>query len=161
MAQSTLDVAPVLSLQATLNGQRSTLFQVNANRGSDLHLTAGGEVLFLTENTVDRSGTSAETRLRLVHPRGFESMSCRLMDETIFGGGSENPVGPLQLGAETGFNGRWLAVRTLPIDCPVCDGDLWAPPRLAFYDLGPPALGVSARGWVAPRGSPAGQQRVR
>lgn len=160
MTETTLDVLPSMSLQVTGNGQRSTALVVNAQRASDLHLTASGDVLFVTGYEIDRSGSSNETRARLVHPRGAELMSCRLVDETIYGGGSEQ-YGPLQLGPDTGFNGRWLAVRTLPLDCPICDVDLWAPPRLAFYDLGPPAPGLASSGWVGPRGSPGGSQRAR
>ncbi|MBL8924297.1 MAG: PQQ-binding-like beta-propeller repeat protein [Myxococcaceae bacterium] len=161
MTETTLDLAPSLSLQVTTNGRRSTALVVNAQRGSDLHLTASGDVLFITGNEVGRSGATTETRARLVHPRGVELMSCPLVDEVIWAGGSEQ-LGPLQLGPDTGFNGRWLAVSALPVDCPVCDhADVWAPPRLAFYDLGTPAPGLPSTGWVAPRGTPAGSQRPR
>ena len=161
VSQSTSSRASTISLHVTTRGQRLKAFEVVASRASDLHLTAGGEALFLTADEQGRASAATATHVRQVHPRGLELMSCSLVDEAFWRGGAEGPLGPLQFGGETGFNGRWLAVRSLPIDCPVCDADFWAPPRLAFYDLGRPGPGVGPRGWVGPRGTPGGSQRAR
>lgn len=162
VTQSTYDLLPsTIALHVTTRGQRLKAFEVVASRASDLYLTAGGEALFLTADEQGHASAATATHVRQVHPRGLELMSCNLVDEAFWRGGAEGPLGPLQFGRETGFNGRWLAVRSLPIDCPVCDADFWAPPRLAFYDLGRPGPGVGPRGWVGPRGTPGGSQRAR
>jgi hypothetical protein len=155
LSRSMLDSMPTtISLNRVESGARSELLSVTATEASDLQLTASGDALFVSVLGLWNSG--AETRVHQVHRLGQEVMSCRLIDEP-----TTQPawVMPLQYGGATGFNGRWLAVRTT-MDCPSCD--FWGPPRLVFFDFGRNSSpGVSSSGWVGPRGTPGGSYRAR
>ncbi|MBE2251368.1 MAG: hypothetical protein IAE78_17640 [Myxococcus sp.] len=59
------------------------------------------------------------------------------------------------------FNGRFLAVQAVPLDFDCFECDIWAPMRIAFFDLGRPGPGVSPTGWTGPRGTPGGGARPR
>lgn len=153
------DLPPTIALTKVERGQRSVVSTFTLPIASELHLTASGDALFVTASSSGRGGSMTDTRLRQVHARGPEVMNCPLVDEVdLEPGGAEQP---LQVGAVAAFSGRWLAVRTVPLECPVCDGDLWAPPRVAFYDLGRTAPGLAATGWVNRRGTPGGSLRPR
>jgi hypothetical protein len=160
LAESQLDdLPPTIALTRTEQGTRRVVTTWTLEAASGLHLTAQGDALVVTAQRDSRSGTMRDTRLRQVHPRGVEVMSCALVDEVdLEPGGAEQP---LQFEADVAFSGRWLAVRTVPFECPACAVGLWAPPRLAFYDLGPTAPGLASSGWVGPRGTPGGSRRSR
>mgnify|MGYP001592728309 CR=1 FL=1 len=153
--RSILDAEPnTISLARVDLGVRSELLSVNASEATDLQLTANGDALFITVLGLWNSG--AETRVHQVHRLGQEVMSCRLIDDDVVNPGWPLPV---QYGGGTGFNGRWLAVRTTA-DCPSCD--FWGPPRVVFFDLGRTSSpGLASSGWVGPRGTPAGSHRGR
>ncbi|MDX2014595.1 MAG: hypothetical protein SFW67_30635 [Myxococcaceae bacterium] len=153
------DRAPTIGLTRIERGTRTLAATWTLNVASELHLTARGDALVVTTQSDSRSAAMRDTRLRQVHARGLEVMSCPLVDDVdLEPGGAEQP---LQLGPETAFTGRWLAVRTVPVECPVCAVDLWAPPRVVFYDLGPNAPGLAPAGWVSRRGVPSGGGRPR
>ncbi len=155
LSRSMLDSLPdTIGLERVDHGVRLQLATFLGSEASDAHLTASGDALFLTVRGL--WNVDAETRLHQVQRAGREVMSCLLVDDQSVDPGW--PL-PLQLGGATGFNGRWLAVRTTG-ECPACA--LWAPPRLLFFDLGrTSAPGVASSGWVAPRGTQAGSARAR
>jgi hypothetical protein len=153
------DLPPTIALTKVERGQRSLVSTFTLPIASELHLTASGDALFVTASSSGRGSGMTDTRLRQVHPRGPEVMNCPLVDEAdLEPGGAEQP---LQVGAVAAFSGRWLAVRTVPLECPVCADGLWTPPRVAFYDLGRTAPGLSASGWVNRRGTPGASLRPR
>lgn len=151
---------PLIALQSVdARGVRTRPFSTVADVASDAFLTSSGDSLFVSSRVERlRSPTGLdETRVRQVHPLGLEVMSCALVDR---------PPGatvdlPLAATRSVGFNGRSIAVLTAEPDCPTCDRDFWAPPRVAVYDLGRPAPGIATRGWVAPRGTTQGGARQR
>jgi hypothetical protein len=155
ISRSTLDsLLDTIALDRVDNGVRSQLLTFPASDASDPQLTAGGDALFLTALGLWNVG--AETRVHQVNRLGEELMSCRLTDD-----GGVNPAWPIPLraGGVMGFNGRWLSVLTTS-ECPTCD--LWAPPRVAFFDLGRNSSpGISSSGWVGPNGTPGGSFRAR
>lgn len=155
LSRTMLDAWPdTIALHRVENGVRTELASWLASEASDVQLTASGDALFFT--VLGLWSVGAETRLHQVQRLGREVMSCHLVDASTVNPGW--PL-PLQLGGATGFNGRWLSVRTT-MECPNCN--LWAPPRLLFFDLGRDSSpGVAAAGWVAPRGTPAGSARAR
>jgi hypothetical protein len=61
MTETTLDLAPSVSLQVTTNGLRSTALVVNAGRASDVHLTANGGVLFITGDELSATGAATDS----------------------------------------------------------------------------------------------------
>lgn len=141
---------PVVALQLVdARGVRTRPFSMVADRVSETFLTSQGDTLFVSAKLESlRSSTGLdETRVRQVHPLGLEVMSCELV-ERLPGATVDTP---LRASGQVGYNGRSLVVRTTEFDCPTCD--LWSPPRIVVYDLGRPAPGVAARGWVGPRGS--------
>jgi hypothetical protein len=156
IARSILDALPnTISLSRVDNAVRSELLSVEASIATDLQLTASGDALFITSLGVWNIG--ADTRVHQVHRLGQEVMSCRLIDDDVLNPGWPLPV---QYSSQTGFNGRWLAVRASVPDCPRCG--LWDPPRVVFFDLGRTSSpGVASSGWVGPRGTPAGSHRAR
>ena len=155
LSRSMLDNLPsTIALDRVDHGVRSQLFTVEASEASELQLTGSGDALFVS--VLGLWNANAETRVHQVHRLGPEVMSCRLIDDA-----TTQPawVMPLQYGGSTGFNGRWLAVRTTQ-ECPTCD--FWGPPRIVFFDLGRNSSpGVSSSGWVGPRGTPGGSYRSR
>lgn len=155
LSRSILDSMPdTIALRRVDNGARTDLLSWLGSEASDVQLTASGDALFFT--VLGLWSVGAETRLHQVQRLGREVMSCRLVDAATANPGW--PL-PLQLGGATGFNGRWLAVRTT-MECPDCN--LWSPPRVLFFDLGRNSSpGLAAAGWVAPRGTPAGSARAR
>ncbi len=149
---------PVVSLQSVdSQGVRTRPFSMVADVVSETFLTSQGDTLFVSSKLESlRSPTGLdETRVRQVHPLGLEVMSCVLVDRL---GGSTIDT-PLRTSGSVGYNGRSLVVRATESDCPTCD--LWSPPRIVVYDLGRPAPGIAARGWVAPRGTSFGGARQR
>lgn len=155
ITRSILDSDPdMVRLSRVDNGARSDLLTVIASEATDLQLTASGDALFVTALGLWHSGV--ETRVHQVHRLGQEVMSCRLIDDDVVNPGWPLPV---RYGGATGFNGRWLAVRTTA-DCPSCD--FWGPPRVVFFDLGRTSSpGLASSGWVGPRGTPGGSHRAR
>jgi len=153
--------APRVGLQRVdASGARSQVFTAVADRASEAYLTAAGEALFVTSGSrpTRPGGPALETRVRSVHPLGLELMSCALNDESFSG---TPGVQPVLLGGKSAFNGRFLAVQSVPLDVNCFDCDIWAPLRLAFFDLGRPGPGVAATGWTGPRGTPGGSARPR
>ena len=150
LTRSILDASPdTIVLSRVDNGARAALSTVLASEASDLHLTAAGDALYVT--AVGLGNVGAETRVRQIHRLGAEIMSCQLIDDEV--------TLPLNYGGSVGFNGRWLAVRTIR-GCPSCG--FWEPPRLVFYDLRRTSSpGIASSGWVGPRGTPAGNHRAR
>jgi hypothetical protein len=151
--------APLIALQ-TLDpsGARTRSFTATADQSTEAFLTAAGEALFITSapGQTRPSTPTRETRAHQVHPLGLELMSCPLVDEEFPG---STTTAALRLGNKVGFNGRFFAVQSLTVDCDT--SYLWAPPRIAFYDLGRPGPGVARAGWTGPRGTPGAGSRAR